>query len=459
MKRLAAVAFVAALFAGVAIAGLSRHGGLQRPLTLRGGSATSPLLGLHYGGRQAWLVRLDPKTLKARPGRRFGLEEFSRSWAFSPDRSRLAFGTTSGDAIACCPARVRIVDVRTLRRVRDLSLGLSGGVVYVHWAAPDRLLALVRTLEDPGNDDPPPVTDRVVVVDPTTGAVHATESLDGRVIALARSERSLILLLGGRSYRSYGPVRLMVADADGRLASVVLEQTRAGWHETADEVPREEGAAVALDPDAGRAYAVAAGAPVAEVDLATLAVEYHTPSQPVSLLGRLHDWIEPSAQAKGPLEGSWRYATWLGDGRLAVYGRDMSTYQAGDGLFVRQRPSGLVVIDTRDWTAHVVDPQASSVLVANGALLSWGWAWNGGTERATGAGLNVYDRAGLLRLHLFGRRVVYDAQVVGSRAFVSAKNLYKRYAVVDLRSGRQVRTIRSEEPALVLSSAGPSFYG
>jgi hypothetical protein len=457
MKRLAAVALGAALFTGVAVAALSRDAGLQRPLVLREGSATTPVLGLRYGRGQAWLVRLDRKTLRIRPGRRLALWEFSRSWAFSPDRRVLAFGTLSGNAVSCCPAPVRLVDAHTLHKARDLALGVSGEVTYMHWVAPDRLLALVRSREYSGNEGDPPVeTDRVVTADPTTEAVHASNALEGTVIALAKSDHALVLVLEGPRY---GPVRLAVAGDDGRLESVVLDRVRAGRRETAGGLPRLDGAAVAVDGDSGNAYVAAAGDPIAVVSLATLAVAYHTPAQPVSLLGRLHNWLEPRAQAKGPLEGSWRYAVWLGDARLGIFGYDYSTYQTDEGLAVRQRPSGLLVVDTRSWAAQMIDSRSSAIVVAKNALLSWGSSRDGGTQRESGAGLSVYDPTGSQRYHLFGRQVVYDVQVIGSRAFVRKWMPDPGFSIVSIASGRQLRTIKGREMPIVLSSAGPPFYG
>jgi len=457
MKRLAAVVSVAAFAAGVAVAALGQSAGLHRPLVLREAASTSPLLGLRYGRRQPWLVRLDPATLKARAGRRLGLAEFSGGWTYSPDRTQLAFGNRGGNVLAWPPARVRLVDARTLRTVRKVPLGIRGEVPYLHWTAPDRLLVLLRNGEDPGDGGPPLLTNSVVVLDPVTGAVRASGEVEGSVTALATADHALVLVLAGKGY---GPVRLAVGDDNGKLASVTLDRIEAGVRGLSGDVLREERPAVAVDRAGGRAYVVApAGNLVAEVDLATLAVDYHAPAQPASLFGRLHDWLEPPARAKGPLEGNWRSAVWLGDGRLAVFGRDASTYSTDDGLQVRQGPSGLVVIDTRSWASHVVDPRSSSLVIANDALFSWGWGWDSGTRRETGAGLNVYDKSGLRRLHLFGARVVYDVQVVGRRAFVRTRNLYGRYASVDIRTGRQIRTIGGDELPIVLSSAAAPFYG
>jgi hypothetical protein len=135
----------------------------------------------------------------------------------------------------------------------------------------------------------------------------------------------------------------------------------------------------------------------------------------------------------------------------------MSAYTNGDELAARERASGLLVIDTRSWTAHMMDPQASAVAVATGNLLSWGWAWDGGTQRMSGAGLNVYDESGARRFHLFGREVVYDVQTVGRLAFVGRRALVRRYSVVDLSTGRRLHAVRGNLP-LVLTGAGSPFY-
>jgi len=58
----------------------------------------------------------------------------------------------------------------------------------------------------------------------------------------------------------------------------------------------------AVDAAGARAFVVQAGAPVAEVDLRTLRVRYHTLSQPISFFGRLHDWLnrtQKRRQTKG----------------------------------------------------------------------------------------------------------------------------------------------------------------
>jgi hypothetical protein len=133
-------------------------------------------------------------------------------------------------------------------------------------------------------------------------------------------------------------------------------------------------------------------------------------------------------------------------------------YSTSNRVEVREWPSGLLIIDTRSWTAQMIDPRSSLLVVAKNALLSWGLSWDSGEQRETGTGLSVFGPTGQRRLHLFGPRPILDVQVVGQRAFVRKRNVASRYSVVSFRTGRQVRTIRGEMP-LVLTGSGAPFYG
>jgi hypothetical protein len=55
--------------------------------------------------------------------------------------------------------------------------------------------------------------------------------------------------------------------------------------------------------------------------------------------------------------------------------------------------------------------------------------------------------------------VVYEVQVVGPRAFVRARAPSSRYSIVNLRTGRQVQTIRGPEMPVVLTGEGAPFFG
>lgn len=84
-------------------------------------------------------------------------------------------------------------------------------------------------------------------------------------------------------------------------------------------------------------------------------------SQPVSLLSRLRDWLDPAADAK--ISFGWsREADWLGDGLVAVSGSDYH------GL--SSTLAGLKLIDTEAWGVRTLDPGASVHRLAEGTLFA-----------------------------------------------------------------------------------------
>jgi hypothetical protein len=444
--RLAAVVLAAAFCAGMAVAA-REPAGLGRPLVLRGQASSSPLLALRYGRLDTWLVRVEPRTLNTLPGRKLTLGRYLRAWSFSPDRSRLVLGSEAG-SMNESPAALRIVDAATLTTVRDVPLGMDGFVSATHWVGPDRLQAVVRSSSPEGYF--------ALLVDAAAGRVLRRQPLDGLVTAIGRTKGALVLLL---EPVSLGPVRLAVADGAGSLRSVELTRIDAG--ESLTEPPnrylQHDKAGLAVDAAGDRAYVVAAGDPIAEVDLASLSVSYHLSAQPVSLLGRLHDWVEPRAQAKEFLTRSVRAALWLGEGRLAVVGVNGTPHWTKGRLAVKSVPSGLQVIDTRSWSSHVVDLLSSDLEVAKNALLTWGVSWDAGTSKGTG--LTVYGPRGQKRFHLFGVQPLWGAQVVNGRAFVWKQNLEHGYTIVSLRAGTVIRTVRGRDAPVLLDRAGAPFYG
>src|SRR6266511_3918488 len=109
-------------------------------LVLPAAAAKAPpaVLGIDWNDRTGTrLARIDPTTLAIQPGRKVLLAGHTSPWAFSPDRTKLAFG---GDG-----PTLRFVDARKMRVLGDLRLGAAGLVDYLDWARSDRLLALVRS--------------------------------------------------------------------------------------------------------------------------------------------------------------------------------------------------------------------------------------------------------------------------------------------------------------------------
>jgi hypothetical protein len=220
----------------------------------------------------------------------------------------------------------------------------------------------------------------------------------------------------------------VVADRDGLVRDVTLGRVLAGIqlvdpaaHRTRQRVP-----GLAADQTGRRAFVVAPGL-VAEIDLRDLHVSYHALGRERSIWDRVHDWVEPAAEAK-PSSGPVRSAIWLKTGELAVTG------------------AGLTLIDARDWTSSTVDPGATDVRVTRDLLLA-----TGGRR-----GLAAYGLDGRERFRLFDGQAVYVAQTYAGRAYVGAAGA-DRLRVVDLVAGRAVGEHAADMPWLV-SDAPASWW-
>lgn len=402
----------------------------------------APLLGITFGAHEkAFLERLDPLTLRRVSKRRLELLGHLFGWSFSPDRSRLVLGNDHGE--------LHVVDARGLRVLADVATGSDGSVLATQWLGPDELVAVVAGASGY----------TIVWLAPGARRIVSTRALDGSVQALAHAPSALVLVVGPRT--GIGPSRLVRLRAGGDVAEAPLERIRSGWDGPADEdessppaVHHFVGPGVAVDPAGTRAVVVAGGSPVADVDLATLAVRWHEPTQPSLLLGRLDAFLDPSAQAKGPLEGSSRGATWLGAGVFAVYGYDSRAYVDASGrLQGTSRPAGVDLVDTADWTVRTLDPQAGYLTVARGGLLTTGSTYDSGRQLSVGTGLTIYGPDGAVRAHLFGSSDMY-AVTVGGRAFVPLSPY--GYRIVGVTAGIVLRTVRDRAlPALLAEQASP----
>ena len=101
------------------------------------------------------------------------------------------------------------------------------------------------------------------------------------------------------------------------------------------------------------------------------------------------------------------------------------------------QPAGLEVIDTTDWTAHVLDPHAARFTVADGLLLATGsaWTYDGNDRRATNAiGVTAYGPDGHERFQVLGGAEAWVAQAYEGRAYVGLSD-ERRLHVVDLHAG------------------------
>jgi hypothetical protein len=389
-------AFLAAVAVAVGVGGQTE---LQAPARE---PATPPpfVLGViyHEGGLAPELARLDPLSLE-RTGRAVRLRLGGGSaTASSPDGRRLALGTAEPG--------IQIVDAKRMKRLGFVKLGGIGWVTFLSWQK-GTLFAVVS--------DETHTT--ALVVDPRGQQVLQRHRLNRLFLGAAESTGGIDILTSPR--RRIGPVELTVLGGKG-AASVAIEGISGG---TVTK-NREEGfraeqviPGLAVDKDAHRAFVVSAGSYVADVSLENLAVQYHELSEPVSLLRRLHNWVEPAAEAK-VIQGPQRKAVWLGNGLVAVTGAD---YSGATG-----KPAGLTLIDTSDWSIRKLDDETSDATRVGETLVGVGRR----------SGLVGYDLQGRRLYRLLDRAEIDGLETSGGLVYVYLGA--ERRAVVDAASGRVV---------------------
>lgn len=399
----------------------------------RAAKTLPPVLGISYRSDRGTLAWFDPLTLRMLPGRKASLGGHTASWTFSADRSVLAISSCSGEGYQPPAPEIRFVNARAMRVLGDLRLSpVQGCADALTWLRPNRLLAVVRSGE----------RSELVVVDPTTRRAVRRETLPENIWATGRTRADLVLLLA--TFDSIGPVRLAVADSEGGLRITTVDRVLAGTvvdRQSSDYRARTISPGLAVDPDGRRAFLVPASGPIAEIDLATLAVSYHEIDRP-SLLRRFLTWLTPSAQAK-VLEGPVREARWLGEGIIAVAGMDYSVGRDARGgpLYVGT-PAGLSLVDTGSWTSRELSRDASGFAVGEGLVIAQGGRWDSGAERGYGPGLQAFDLDGRERwkLHSGEYRWIDTAGPVGY-AYVAEG----RAEIVDLATGLVLGVIAHDD--------------
>jgi hypothetical protein len=312
---------------------------------------------------------------------------------------------------------VQLVDVERMRALGTIQIGADTFVESLHWVRRD--LILVSLGNSPSS---------VAALNPITRQVLSVRELGGTMLWSEPAGDSLVFLVAPS--RGIGVARLV--DFDGaRLRSVALTDVDAGWSrlECVEEDcrGRQSVPALAVHPSGTRALVVPSGNRVAEVDLRTMQARYHDLSEPVSLLGRLLDWLEPSAHAKGMIDGPERNAVWLPTGLVAVSGVDSVT--KGDQVDVT--PTGLSLIDPSDWSVRRVSDEPSSVTFRGGMVL--GSSWTEGTDEQT---LTAFSPEGAFRFSL--AREGSDLTQVGGRHLYATTHDGTQFEIIDLETGKTV---------------------
>ena len=389
-----------------------------------------PLLGMGKAPPSTWaLTRLDPRTLRRLPGRAVDLGKHGLGWSFSPDRSQLVLGGAPD---------VRFVDVKNRQALGDVSLdvGVHEFVQASQWLGANEVVAMAAPCcwQSPTT---------IAWIDAGSRQVTATRAFDASLIAYAHAPDAIVLVLG--PHAGVGPARLVRVGSDGDVRETMLDRISAGGEMLTEDPAHASPFAVpgvAVDSEGSRAIVVGSGSLVAEVDLKSLAVRYHDLAERAL-----------AAAEKGPLNGGFRTATWLGNGILAVSGYDLSSYTDADGnLLGRRTAAGVSLLDTRDWSVRMLDRKATDLALARGALVTTGQSWGGAAQQVTGTGLSIYSPNGRRRAHLFGK-LSLAVQAVGSRVFVASQD-GRSYRIVDVAKGRIVRTMHGRElPELLVGQA------
>ena len=364
------------------------------------------------------VAELDARTLRTLRAAELGFPPSVA--AKSPERSFLAVGSASTPT-------VRLVDRARMLAGAEIALpGAAGHVEALAWPAERRLLAYVSHRQP-----------RVAVVDPQERRAVAVHELDGAPLAWQTTAKGLVLLVSPGP--GVGTAQLAVVDADGYRA-VTLDGIRAGWPAGATTEKLIPG--LAADPSGRRAVVVPPGDRVAEVDLGTLVVTHHELTRPVSLLGRLRNWLEPRAHAKS-IDGPARTAVWVGRDHVAVAGMETT----GRHLHA----TGAHLIDTRDWTVRPLASDASAIAASGGTVLVFGGSGSWTDRGREFTGLRGFDATARERFRLFDGRHVASVAVAGRYAYLE-NNGATWFRVVDLRTGR-VHVARTRTTSMILGPA------
>jgi hypothetical protein len=375
----------------------------------QGTAGDVPLVRMRDGHGSDLLFKLNPRTLQEvrRPIRTF---RGGSDLKLSPDGTRLAFarpGPRRG-------ARIQFVDIARWRSMRTARIGRMSWLT-VGWAGSDRVVAVAG--EAPRQ--------RLVWVDASSAKVVARRAYSGWTVNTLPVPGGLALVLGPSE--SVGPVRILMLDPDGGVRTIRVRGIDAGAN-YGDRRGKVLTPAVTVDPTTGRMYVVAANElVVAEVDPATGTVTHHS-------LG--------AAASKGNMHVWWRHAQWAGDGRIAVTGDHWRPAPPGGRTPLGPDPFGVRLIDTADWSIDTLDPRPDTMHVAGDVVLASGTRFFSGRRPSRSTGLLAFDRAGRPAYTRFRGELTGLLGSRGELGYVWVRRT-RRTHVIDLASGRTLRTIRT----------------
>ena len=378
------------------------------------------------------LLSLDPATL--RPIGALKLRDAASGFAFSPDRRTLVFaGENFGELLFVDPGRLKVERrLKVVRHPADVSLSIAG------WPR-GRLLVAFASREGAWWAPHPA---RLLLVDAESGAVSRHASLGGEVDDVVTMRDGTVVMLrldpvsGG--VETGIPV-LVTVGPDGRIRKLPLRRLELDGHErvrVGGTTFRAE-RTVGLASDGNRrVFAVAADRPIAEVDVPTLHVQYHSVRIPDVRFS-----VPPMTPGSGGVHLRYsRGANWLGQNLLAFWGTDELPAKGSVMVLHRFDPLRVQIVHTRSWrvvrsvAATSCEPVRAVVLCAGGVKIARSGAGSVDT------GLVAYDSRWKV---LYRRPAPFYWCASAGRLF--AETLSGPRFELDLRTGARLHRVHLPE--------------
>lgn len=364
-----------------------------------------------------YVTRLSPRTLKERGRLDLG-RRASRVTSFSPDGRKLMTVTWKG--------RVRIVDVERMSGETRFPLDLTP-VTGVAWVEDSLAIATVG-----GSDGT-----EFVAFDPWTERIMNTEAVAGSPFAQDQTAHGVVALLHDTTPgQGPGATTIAVYDSADGLSTASLEEVRSGFYlPEGDELYTQLMPGLAVR--GSLAVVVGTDGAIVTVDLDTLAVRMQ--GRGLSLFEKAAAWLVPPAHAKA-VAGTKLEARWIGSGDLLVTGYRIGvTRETEYSTTEHPEPAGALVLDSDDWTARVIDEEATLARRA-GDLLLVSRDLVPGDEPGDGIGVRAYDLDGRPAWETLGTSFAEVVSVHRGTALV--RHGWRRVLIssIDLDTGEVLRT-------------------
>ena len=359
------------------------------------------LLAVTSGTGSQTLLHVDARTLAPLDERAVTLEPGSGLVLRSPDKSLLAVATGG---------TLTFVDTVQMAKTGALQIPSVNRLSPVAWPVAQRLFVLAFTA----------AKTELLIVDPVSRALVIRKPLpEGNSFVVALPSGIAYLAW---PYNGVLPARVAVVGLDGTMRSVTVGRISAGihWHLVRGvQVGDISQPGLTADASGTTAYLVGAGNLIAEIDLASLAVTYHSLASAST---------RSLARVEKALNGPTRYARWLGDGQLVFSGTN-AKITIGRNKSVKETwtPVGVAVVDTRTWRSRMIDPSAGGFLAADNVLVI-----------PTTHAVKGYEIDGRLRFSAAIDDNVGYAFAFGGYAYVWGD---QRATILDLQSGAVVAAI------------------